>query len=377
MSGASYNGAYGTQAGDLAKAAAAFMQGRRVDEEARRKAALDDALMRLREREAGQNDRRMGLDERKLTQDSDQFGQRLGLDTSKLGLERDEYTQRGQQFGDTMGFNRDKLGVDQSEGDKERQNRIDVARIGAKSRENVAGMRQVGSGRDFVTMQDSQGGFWRLNKVTNELTPIRVPTPADLQQGDTPQATGGQLLGAGARPSQGERDAAGTYSSFKTARNTLAKNMDAVGNEAPGMGTQFLLDTSKSTGFGPVSSVARSLSNSALGSHAPQYQLVQNSIDATGSMFVKLMTGAQMGEPEAQRLFNVIGPKAGDTKETVAQKMQQLDDIVHAQFVKIGRAAELDTAGQPPVSRSLDAPSDSTPPSSGKKYILPDGTVVE
>lgn len=365
-SGASYNGAFGTDAGDFAKSAAAFMQGRKQEEAARSAQAMQDALLALRQREADQGDARIQFDRDQMGEQRHQFDVTSGLNRDRFGLDQQKFSEDQRQFGIGADFDNRKLGQQASEGEKDRANALEIAKIGARSREHVAGMRQVGSGRDFVTLQDANGGYWRFNKLTNELNPIQVPSPADLGQAPADgaaaaPATGGQLLGAGARPSQGEREAAGTYASFKMARDKLAENMGTVGNEAPGVGTQLLLDGTKASGLGPVSSLTRSLSNTLLGDKAPQYQMVQNSIDATGSLFVKLMTGAQMSEPEALRLFNVIGPKAGDTPDVVTQKMAQLDNIVQAQYVKLGRAGELDSNGLPPITRSMGQPTPAAP----------------
>jgi hypothetical protein len=359
-SGASYSGAFGTQGGDLARAAAAFMSGRREEEEARRKAAMDAALQQLRERELAQGEERIGVDREQMKQQGDQFRQNLersGADLAGRQVEMGLENERGKAT----------LAQQASENEKNRQNQLEIAKIGAQSRETVASMRTIGSGKDYVVKEDSQGRVWRINKVTGEPTPVALTPPT---QGAEPQ----QLVGAGGRPSQGERDAAGVYNAFKSTSATLQKNMQSVGGKAPGIGQQLLIDGTKSSGLGPVSSLVRSLSNSAMD---PQYQLVQNSLDATGSLFVKLMTGAQMSEPEALRLFNVIGPKAGDEPATVQQKMQQLDDIVRAQYVKVGRAAELDGNGLPPTTAPVSGGAPSAPTGARKKYILPDGTVAE
>jgi hypothetical protein len=361
-SGASYSGAFGTQGGDLARAAAAFMSGRREEEEARRKAAMDAALQQLRERELAQGEERIGVDREQMKQQGDQFRQNLersGADLAGRQVEMGLENERGKAT----------LAQQASENEKNRQNQLEIAKIGAQSRETVASMRTIGSGKDYVVKEDSQGRVWRVNKVTGDATEVKVQGQGQPAQGD-----GQQLIGAGGRPSQGERDAAGVYNAFKSTSATLQKNMQSVGGKAPGIGQQLLIDGTKSSGLGPVSSLVRSLSNSAMD---PQYQLVQNSLDATGSLFVKLMTGAQMSEPEALRLFNVIGPKAGDEPATVQQKMQQLDDIVRAQYVKVGRAAELDGNGLPPTTAPVSGGAPSAPTGARKKYILPDGTVAE
>lgn len=333
--------------GELAKLVAGLVSGRRQQEEATRKAALEAAMQVLREREADQMDR--GLDMRAAE------GAQRGIDTAEN--QNIEYEKLNAERNDK---NADNNRVVQ-EGIANRKNALDVAKIGATSRENVADTRANTPGRGLIVTQGKDGEILIVDKEAHTVR------PTSTTGGAVPTNAEGTPVGSGARPGQGERDAASMYTAFKVTSATLAENMKKVEFQAPNVGTQLLLDGSKASGLGPVSSVARSLSNTVLSSTNPDYQLVQNSLDATGSMFIKLMTGAQMSEPEALRLFNVIGPKAGDTSETVAQKMKQLNDIVQAQYLKVGRAgALLDAASAAPP-----------PPSGGKKYVLPDGTVVE
>lgn len=372
--GASYSGAFGSDAGDLAKAAAAFMQGRKQEETARQQQAMQDALLALRQREADQGDRRIGLDEQKFGEDQRQFDVGTGLTRERMG-------QDDRQFGQRLDFDKGELGQRATEGAANRASAEKIAGINARSRENVAGMRQVGSGRDFVTFQDSQGGYWRYDKVHNALTPIQTPTAADLAsgQGDGTQAPGSgqQLLGPGARADQGEKGAAASYQNLQTQFDKYKEVLGQVGNQPPGIGTQFLMDQTKASGLGPISSLQRSLSNTVLGNTAPDYQLVQQAVDALGTSVIKMVTGAQMSEPEAQRIMNILRTTAGDTPEKVMQNLETVQNIINSERVKLGRAANVDANGMPATSRALPGATPTAPSAPRKQYRLPDGTVVE
>jgi hypothetical protein len=274
-----------------------------------------------------------------------------------------------------LGFDKDKMGTDVSEGALDRASAERIARINAQGRLDVAGMRGAqGSGRDYVIQQGPDGRVWRVNKVTGMADEVHISPDGSVTVGDQSQAGAGpQLIGSGARPGQGELESAAAYNNLQTQFDQYKANLAKVGNQPPSIGTQFLMDGSKSTGLGPISSLTRSLSNTALGSHDPNYQLLQQSLDALGTTVIKMVTGAQMSEPEAQRIMNILRTSAGDTPEKVMQNIETVQNIINSQRVKLNRAG---TMLNNPTSGGAQAPA-AAPAPAGKKYILPDGTVVE
>ena len=320
-SGASYSGAFGTDAGDLSKAAAAFMQGRREEEARRHQEALDMALQRLRERQADQGDQRLQLDRDKFGEDRHQFDETMGYNREKMGQDEN-------QFGQRLGFDRDQLGQAASENEKNRKNQLDIARIGAQSRETVASMRTIGSGRDYIVKEDSLGRVWRINKVTGE------PTPVKFEQGEQPAgAPGQQMLGGGARPSADEKAANMLATSIEpsVARIDQMYGGDSpVAVEAPSVVEQFMADQSKSHGLGPISSVARSLGNKALGSMNPDYQSILTDMTKVYRAFVYVTTGKQLNESEAQDAAQQYVVLAGDNPALVQKKVQDIKNMTNA-----------------------------------------------
>lgn len=374
-SGASYSGAFGSDAGDLSKAAAAFMAGRKQEEAARQQQAMQDALLALRQREADQGDARLNLDRDKMGEDRHQFDVNTGLTREKMG-------QDNNQFGQRLGFDRDKMGQDASEGAANRASAERIARIGAASRENVAGMRNTSNPRDWVVkeIQDpanpGQTVIVRANKQTGLAYRMKLDDTGNLTQTEmTPQevqAISGQLGSAPTQApqpvqgtdmsgpaNQGEREAAASYSNLQTQFDKYKEILGHVGNQAPGWGTQFLMDRTKDSGFGPITSLTRSLSNIVLAKHDPDYQQVQQAVDALGTSVIKMVTGAQMSEPEAQRIMNILRLSSGDTPETVAQKLETVQNIINSERAKLGRMGGHTAAQRAPSA--APAPSAKSP----------------
>lgn len=349
--GATYTGTMGNDLNSLAGMAAGLAKGRASEIERQRQAALDAALQKLRESELGL--RREGLDLERRGQD--QAGARFA----------------GEQVRWAEGNNldRDKEANDLSEGAANRASAEKVARIGAQSREAVANTRgaAAGSGRDYVIREDDKGNVWRVNKVTGRADKVTVDVDGNmalLPASDSEQAAM-QLTGVGARPSEGEKGAAAAYGNLQTTFDALKQNMATVGNTPPSIGEQVALDASKDPGTGLFGSLKRALGNTYVGNNAPERQRIQQSVDALGTMVVKMVTGAQMSEPEAQRIMNILRTVAGDTPENIQQKLATVQDIINNEKVKLGRAAGLVEGG----SAASTAPA--------RKWILPDGTVVE
>ncbi len=350
--GVNFNGAFGNDAQALGSAFANIAKGRSAETERRRQAALEAALQRLKEEELGLSQRRVAQGDTELAQSAE----RIALDQLRANQEGGRIAAEQVRFGEGLNLDRDRLAQEASEGALDRASREKIASIGARSRENVAEMRQVGSGRDFITFQDIKGKFWRLNKLTNQLDRIVVPTEADLPHESS--TSDGQLLGSGARASQGELTAAASYNNLEDALKNLENNMAAVAFQAPGIGTQLLLDATKFTGFGPISSLTRSGANTILGNQSPAYQKIQQSIDALGTMVVKMVTGAQMSEPEAQRIMNILRSVAGDPPDLVQQRLQTVREIIENERVKLGRAGHLADPARPQGFNGQQLPSD-------------------
>jgi hypothetical protein len=292
---------------DAAQAAAGIAAGSREEQERRRKAALEAAAHALREREVGQGDTRIKLD-------ADKFG--------------------WEQTTDTRDYGRQVVTEDRDFGETQRKNTADIADTEADN------TRLSGDSAETVRHNRASEGIDRT-KAAQGRPQLRQTASGfawfypDGRTSGVVDEKGDPVVGV---PTQGERQATGNAESLDAAYKILDENFKAVGYKAPNIPTQVGMDASKQTGMGPLTSLTRALANTAVGKYAPEYQKVNNALDSFGSLLVKLMTGAQMSEPEAQRIFNIIKPVAGDQPEVVQQKLQQARNIVEASKIQRGRA---------------------------------------
>lgn len=179
-----------------------------------------DALA-LQTRGLDQGDRRIGLSERQLAQEGEQFGQRLGLDKDKLGFEKEQYTAEAPS------------------------READVAYKGALTGEIVRKPQAEAEDRAFTTTRDKTLHGYRLGQIGAEAanrqermvqvmgpqgTPIYVPESqaAGMPAAQAPRAVTGA-----------ERQALAYYNRAKQATDDIAPLEAAVAKS--GLGSQMQL----------------------------------------------------------------------------------------------------------------------------------------
>lgn len=282
--GVSYNGAFGSAASDLARAGAAFAVGRRNEEERRRQAAMEQALMALREQE-------MGLNRDKFSAETEQNRVMNARLADELKLNRDQF-----------GFQREKFGAEQadipvgrqhesSESALERQNRLEVARINAASRENVADTRADASVNRPKLVQGTDGTWYTV--MPGEVAPGQA---APVTQGGSP------LHGTAAKATS-------------TQVGQVADNNAAVGQIQEAM----LLAQSRPESFG----LKYMLPDIANQRTDPQGVDARAAVANIGSMQIKLRSGAAVTAKEFPRLAPFV-PNVTDTGDAVLEKLRLL-----------------------------------------------------
>jgi hypothetical protein len=366
VNGASYNGAFGSDAGGVARLVAGLAQGAQEARERQSKVALDAALMKLREGDAEmrreEHEARMRPATPKSPWEAENFP---NLESYLDYLRRRKQAEHIEKPPTPRSI--DPLSPEGIQAALERKRR----ELELESRQPKPPSAE---GEVSVELVDGRVGV--LNKATGK---IRIATFAEAE---------GTPLGRGARPTQSERDARASFDNLQDTFEQLDANMAKVGYRAPSIAIQTGLDASKYTGVG--GSVVRSLANTAVGKLAPEYQLVQHSIDALGTLVTKMVTGAQMSEPEAQRIMNILRSTAGDDPALVQQKLQQVRTIIANERVKMGRAGGAaipgSAEGAQPTNNAaaraaavkakygLEPPAT---PSIPKRWTLPNGSVVD
>jgi hypothetical protein len=303
------------------------------DEEERRQAkALEQALFELRKQAQASGDANAA---------SDLDLRRQQLEHARVNAERAAAIEREQ-----MGVTRENAAATREltaaqRAETERHNR---------KMEEVSGQRadatsaRAGRGWAPVVTQGPNGEIMIVDKNTHTVAPTSAA-------GAVPTGAGGSPVGSQARPAQGERDAAAAYSNLDSALKQLETQMGGVGYAAPTIPEQVAIDAAKGTGTGVISSFKRSVANTYLGKNAPERQAIEQSVKTLGTLIVKMVTGAQMSEPEAQRIMGILSTVAGDRPELAKQKIESVKDIIRGQRVKLGRAAGM-TTGTEPVAPS-------------------------
>lgn len=340
VSGATYSGTQGGLAGDFARAAGNFIKGMK-DEEAKRQArAMEQALLDLRIRAQQSGDeqaaaeldiRRQQLQQARENAEAERKlrGEDLQLRRESEAAERDRY---GRQMTETERHNREQ------------------ERVGGQ-RADIYGDR-TSRGWKPTVIQGPNGEILLVDAGAGTVAPTR---PA----GTVPTAADGTPVGSQARPAQGEREAAAAWQNLESAVEQLDQQMAAVDYTPPSMAEQVALDAAQSPGSGIGSSVKRGLANSYLGKRAPQRQQIEQSVKTLGTLVVKMVTGAQMSEPEAQRIMGILRTVAGDQPELAKQKIETVREIIRGQRIKLGRAASMVGGGDAAQPTQMPAPGSS------------------
>lgn len=299
---------------DLAKAAAAMATGRREEEERKRKAALEEALQRLRERQADQDDRRITLDTDKFGFDREKEGTRK---LERVDDEADEDRTFGASEADKT---RDDDRANRELTEAERHNRATEA--AARSRIEKVG--QTSNGREWIVKESVTGKVFRVNKLTGEYHPIEDP------------GTGQPVLGLGARPTESERAANMLLTSIEPSIDRVEK-MYQPGVKAPGVLTQGLSEQAKKGGLlGGIANKALSgegaLGNvaEALGASDPNYQSILTDLTKIYRAYVYVTTGKQLNESEAQDAARQYVIQAGEPEALIAKKVKDMQQMAQA-----------------------------------------------
>lgn len=301
----------GSDLGEFAKAAAGFAKGSRAETDRRRKKALDDALLALKERENERQDKELKLRGDEFEVNKSKEAQRIMEHAGNEDQELEQFNREGERFKIDDAFR------DRQQTETEKNNRED----------NATNRSRYGS---------NGGAKPQLRQTENGFEWFYPPTAGTASTVPVLGADGTPKEGV---PTQGERGAKSDMDLIQENFDTLKTNMAAVGNEPPGILTQVGLDATQLTGKGPISSLARSLANKGVGKLAPGYQKIQNSIQAITADVGRLKSGLVLNEQEAQRIINLITPIAGDTDPgIVEQKMQQVQSILDAAKLRAGRA---------------------------------------
>jgi hypothetical protein len=372
LKGVKYDGTNGNMWSDLGDLLGGFVQDARVQAEQKRKDALDAAMAAMKqaefERQGKQIDYQMNRD-----RIGDQF---KSADDNRAERQLQASMEQNQ-------LSRDAL---QSEREQRRQEREqnEAALEAYRNRTGDQRDRQLGQGDTRIAQQAQKGSFWEddqhnvwykpnlgngaavqmeRNPSTGEMRPVRqvagqapaqpsgnlrpIAYTGDSQaqspqgQAPSPQAPGSgweAVQGKSAIPTQGEREAKSAYDTLEPLFGNVIKSMGDVGFTPPSVGTQLAVDASRQPRESFKGSLVATLGNEALGKYHPDYQKYYVATNALSTFLTKMITGAQMSAPEAERIKNLIEWKAGDNPATVKDRIAQAAQIISAARERAGRA---------------------------------------
>jgi hypothetical protein len=271
-------------------------------------------LEQIENRRAHEAQQALGQGQQRIDQDTSQFGQRHALDTQALA-------QRGEQFGVESGFKERGLKLDEG------MQPTRIAHMGAQTADLERQPQEALDSRVFAEAQEAL-----RNK--NENSQIDRRTAGALRIANARQQDGGASGASGApQPKPMGPVAQAKVADIDTSLHTLGK----LETMAPKM-SAFL---------GPIAGRAASQAQGFPGiPTSPDFAAFTAETAALKNATIKAITGAGLGEAEAQRIMQQI-PDVTDKPEVWAAKAKATRD--NATFMR-KRTMELAGGGGEPAA---------------------------